>query len=688
LSITQAGSRAKRDLALCVLGLLAGLIAVLFQHTPAASRVATAVSLYGVVDVTAGSSHSCALMENAIAVCWGDDTYGQASPPEQIGFNPRGPVTPKAGQISAGDSHTCAIAAGTGKAVCWGRNNHGQTSAPTDVAFTQLSAGANHTCGLTTSGRVKCWGSNVYGQSTDPFGEYTQVSAGARHTCAIRGDATGDYLSQTVDCWGAGPSGVDPPLLKLPLLPPLGPGEFEAPRKFLSISAGGFHNCGLQVSGLLFCWGDNTFNQSNPPTKVYDERTKNAVLLGAGPAVSCVGAPTYSLFVASDHPDGGWHVSCWGDDAPSLFKESNGFLQRLSLGNGHACVLAYSPGANVTDGAALCWGDDSFGQTRVPSPPHVTGGDTWLPTVTEGEPIVLDASAEFADPDQDAESLSYFWSFGPVGTEKTYDAATGTKATFPAKDGHSSWAIGIKAVDDDGLVAFRNGILEVMNAQPLISGVSASNPAGPDQPVTIAVEASDPAGADDPLTYEFDCDDDGAYEIGPQSAPSAQCSFHSLGSHLVSVLVRDDDGGSVTGQTEVTVSLSPTAARSPTSLSSPTAATSTETPPAPSASAEANEGDAETPASSSSTPTVVPSGRQASANLAGETPSAAANNADSSIDGEDENSTQSVRKTDDSNGSSSDPLPFLLGLLAGVAVLAGVAMVFREKLAALLGRDG
>ena len=37
-------------------------------------------------------------------------------------------------------------------------------------AFTQISAGVNHTCGLRTDGSVTCWGNNSFGQATPPPG--------------------------------------------------------------------------------------------------------------------------------------------------------------------------------------------------------------------------------------------------------------------------------------------------------------------------------------------------------------------------------------------------------------------------------------------------------------------------------------------------------------------------------------
>lgn len=79
--------------------------------------------------------------------------------------------------VSAGGTHTCALMASFG-IRCWGLNNFGQIGNDTvaylstppayDIPFISnvaaVSAGGLHTCVLTIQGGVRCWGRNANGQ--------------------------------------------------------------------------------------------------------------------------------------------------------------------------------------------------------------------------------------------------------------------------------------------------------------------------------------------------------------------------------------------------------------------------------------------------------------------------------------------------------------------------------------------
>ena len=148
----------------------------------------------GYIQVTAGLYHTCAIQqvdsEGAAGPvqCWGDNDYGQSSPPRGVSFT----------QITAGDAHTCGLKA-DGTVQCWGSNEKleycnaeesghceyiwtGQAIPPAGVLFKQISAGAYYNCGVRADGNVQCWGYNNKGQANYQPGSFSQVAAGVDHT--------------------------------------------------------------------------------------------------------------------------------------------------------------------------------------------------------------------------------------------------------------------------------------------------------------------------------------------------------------------------------------------------------------------------------------------------------------------------------------------------------------------------
>jgi len=117
----------------------------------------------------------------------------------------------------------------------------------------QISAGAVHLCGVTTTGEGLCWGDNSRGATNVPAGKtWAKISPGAVHTCGIT--ISGEGL-----CWGAEDVNMDTGQANLP------PGKTWA-----SISGGLFHTCGVTTSGEGLCWGANSagfdFGQTTIPT--------------------------------------------------------------------------------------------------------------------------------------------------------------------------------------------------------------------------------------------------------------------------------------------------------------------------------------------------------------------------------------------------------------------------------------
>ena len=161
--------------------------------------------LGSVTQVSGGRMHVCALLSDGSAYCWGRAKSGELGD----GVSDHGttsadgydvslvpvPVTgiSTATQVSAGEYHSCALLQ-DGTAQCWGAAAFGQigdgTTADTSIPVTvigpggwgvlggiaEISAGGGditetddyeHTCALTNDNTVVCWGQNNYGQLGD-----------------------------------------------------------------------------------------------------------------------------------------------------------------------------------------------------------------------------------------------------------------------------------------------------------------------------------------------------------------------------------------------------------------------------------------------------------------------------------------------------------------------------------------
>ena len=137
-----------------------------------------------VAQISAGYFYTCAVTTSGGAKCWGNGGAGNlgngasgfSATPVDVSTLTSGVV-----QISAGGDHTCAVTT-SGQAKCWGSNSYGQLgdgtftttypfgiATPVDVStltngVLQIRSGNGHTCAITTAGGVKCWGANSRGQ--------------------------------------------------------------------------------------------------------------------------------------------------------------------------------------------------------------------------------------------------------------------------------------------------------------------------------------------------------------------------------------------------------------------------------------------------------------------------------------------------------------------------------------------
>jgi hypothetical protein len=280
------------------------------------TNIPVQIMLSGVVDISAGGIHTCAIKQDSSLWCWGDNFAGQLGDGTNVSKStPVQIISSGVVAVSAGGHHTCAIKR-DGSLWCWGANHYGQLgdgtweskNSPVQImpgGVIAVSCGAQHTCAIKQDGSLWCWGVNGHGQLGDGTWEMKNtpvqimssgavaVSAGGWHTCAIKQDGS-------LWCWGMNWDGE------------LGDGtnmDKNMPVQIMpsgvsSVSLGWQHTCAIKQDGSLWCWGanfsgqlgDGTWVSKNIPTQIM---SKGVMMVSAGGSFTCAIKQDSSLW-------------CWG----------------------------------------------------------------------------------------------------------------------------------------------------------------------------------------------------------------------------------------------------------------------------------------------------------------------------------------------------------------------------------------
>jgi uncharacterized repeat protein (TIGR01451 family) len=429
---------------------------------------------HGLLD--ASENQTCAILESGALRCWGDGGSGRLGygNTNDIGDNETpasvGPVSLGAGRtaraVSAGISHTCALL-DDGSVRCWGsggqgRLGYGNTStvgddeSPASVGPVNLgrparaiSAGTNHTCALLDNGSVRCWGQGTSGQlgygNTSNVGDDESpasvgpvnlgagrtaiaINAGGFHTCAL-------LDNRSVRCWGLGGIGQlgygntsnvgddESPAS-------VGPVDLGTGRSGRALTGGDDYTCAVLDDASVRCWGEgNTGRLGYGNTNdIGDNETPGSVGpvdLGTGRTARGISAGRFHTCALLD--DGS--VRCWGfADVGQLGygntnnigdDESPGSVGPVDIGAGrsaltitvggrHSCVM-------LEDGSVRCWGDGGAGQLGYGNTSDI--GDDEAPAVAG--PVQLGGRLASA--------------VGDLSLQMTVDAAArqvGERATF------------------------------------------------------------------------------------------------------------------------------------------------------------------------------------------------------------------------------------------------------------------
>jgi Zn-dependent metalloprotease/alpha-tubulin suppressor-like RCC1 family protein len=319
--------------------------------------------------------------------------------------------------LSTGANTSC-FTSYTNGAWCWGANTQGQagttTTATQSIAttvktlsgspitgITDIAAGSQHSCAVTSSGSVSCWGANTSGQLGDgtktrrlgavsvinadasTLSTQIAVAVGQAHSCAL--SAAG-----TVSCWGANAYGELGDGTRTASVYPVpvkkANGDPLSGVKMLSV--GSTHSCAVVADRTVWCWGNRASGATGSPLAsnagAVQVRTATGILSGVSQVTS---GKQYSCALTGTA--GTW---CWGLNthgqigdgtrtnralAVSVKAGSTPLKNLVSIAagaGGHTCAVS---SASV----GYCWGDNASSQLGDGSVIERTTAVTFAPAV-------------------------------------------------------------------------------------------------------------------------------------------------------------------------------------------------------------------------------------------------------------------------------------------------------------------
>ncbi|MCC6495106.1 MAG: hypothetical protein IT193_02475, partial [Propionibacteriaceae bacterium] len=327
-----------------------------------------------VTALSAGYAHTCAVAD-ARAFCWGLTTSGRlgngvtwtSNQPAPVAVTGTVATAAKVTAISAGSTHSCAIA--DGAAHCWGAGGSGQLGNGTTPAaagaavavstggvlsgrtLTAISAGNQFSC---TTGNTpgSCWGLGTGGQlgnrasATTSTAVDTAVTGPVCASGAVRLNGTDCSLEQGTDYWGRLSYSI---------------GSWTAPNS---------------------AWVKATTRTRDAISPEATARSQTSLTLGWDQVSEL--SRSYAEFTVqrSTSPSGSHPVTVYRGglrsalDRGGLARRTTGrAVSQVSAGSDHTCA--------VLEGAAYCWGDNTNGELGIGSTT-----DTNVPTAVASSGVL------------------------------------------------------------------------------------------------------------------------------------------------------------------------------------------------------------------------------------------------------------------------------------------------------------
>jgi alpha-tubulin suppressor-like RCC1 family protein len=291
--------------------------------------------------VSAGSTHTCAIADGDDLYCWGTPSNNQTAGAGTTSVPIRIETASDWQSVTAGTDTTCAVTT-AGVRACFGRNSEGQKGrgdltdmpaveyfgTPDTVDWVDVDIGVGAVCGISTaadSNRLYCWGEDNYGQlgdgmetgtptttpteSNNTLTGWTDVRMSLQHGCGIRSPGH-------VYCWGYGPanghgqgSTIQPTITEVVG----GPG-------WVAVDTGSDVSCACRDDGRVHCWGNNHTGQ--------------------------LGNNQVSNF--------------WTDAVPSA-DIGGGEFAVVRVGNRRGCAIKRADATGAAPRSLWCWGENLFG---------------------------------------------------------------------------------------------------------------------------------------------------------------------------------------------------------------------------------------------------------------------------------------------------------------------------------------
>lgn len=269
------------------------------------------------------------------------------------------------------------------------------------LTYTQLDLGYEQSCAITGSGASVCWGINQQsylqlGTTTPeeffplpirPMGledNALNVSYGGSHGCVI------NTLGETW-CWGDGFYGQLGDGLDYHYGFPVQVVNFANPS---FVSAGANTTCGVNTAGQAYCWGLGGYGQMGNGTNTNENYSPVAVTIGTLSKIS-VGGASQVCAITTEGAAFCWGADTWGqlgNGAP--LANSNLPVQVTGLVNGTMADIAgggrFTCGLTV-GGGVKCWGYNGDGElgnnstTNSPVPVDVSGLASGVSAIAAGD---------------------------------------------------------------------------------------------------------------------------------------------------------------------------------------------------------------------------------------------------------------------------------------------------------------